>query len=324
MSTGTPISVLKQAEEAEKIYQQSLAELEGATGATGATGPVEAEPTPEATGATGPAPEESELEKAQHKYDVLRGKYDKEIPELATRLGEALQKINELTAKLTDVTQIKKPDATPPPVVDIEKDPDVTFLKTEYPEVWKALSGYVTRVADAANAQIKTLTDRVEAQGHEITRSKKDVFYDSLDEVKDWKVINKSEEFDTWLNQTDDFTGYPRRALLTDAYEKLDPVRVKSFYIAFSKEFEKTQQSSTDQDVVTKKTVVEDVTPVPSKSKTEPVDKTQAKVKLIRGSEIQQFYQEQIKGKWKGREKEAEAREAEINKAIAEGRVVAG
>ncbi|MGD0624262.1 MAG: hypothetical protein ABSB32_06025 [Thermodesulfobacteriota bacterium] len=51
---------------------------------------------------------------------------------------------------------------------------------------------------------------------------------------------------------------------------------------------------------------------------------SRSQVEPIRASFIKQFYQDKIRGKYKGREDEAKKIEAKINSAVASGRVTAG
>jgi hypothetical protein len=133
-------------------------------------------------------------------------------------------------------------------------------------------------------------------------------FIDLLTNLQsDWAQINVDNDFLTWLDGVDDFAGVPRQVLLDRAKDARDAARVARFFATWK---EGHQHKATTSRSAQESHVVPDSssrTVVPS-----------GKQFISRG-QIQTFYAD-----WRGgRIPEAEAivMEAEINAAVAEGRV---
>jgi hypothetical protein len=320
MGTGVPAQALKAAEEAERLYQEQIDVLAGNTGSTGETGEIEAE----ATGPTGEAEVVSEetpeqkAEKIQHKYDVLRGMYNKEIPELSLRLAEQSGQIKSLTDQIAALIAGKKPDETKEVFDSFEQDPNIGYLKTEYPEVWKGIEVALVKLRDETSKKISDLGSQLTEQKKHTEKTDRDRFYDDVESMENYDEINKSVEFNSWLDETEPLTGFKRRDILNDAYASLDSTRAKNFFSEFT--------GKKVEPVVVKQVVKKEdtgISPRTTVTKTV-VDKSELKENFIKASDVKKFYDDVQRGRYKGRDAEKDKIEAEINKAISDKRVIAG
>jgi hypothetical protein len=323
MTTGTPTQVLRAAEEAERLYQEQIQMLSGGpTGESQPTGETVEEVHAEATGATGEPEEtlESKLEKAEQRYKVLQGKYSKEVPEFAGRLADQSRRIQELTdeiGELKTATQTEKVVGKAKGLLeDLESDPDITWLKTEYPDVYRSMGKALEKLSTNLTEKIQALSSKLSDQEVETKAGRKNKFYEEVESIPDYQVVNTSQEFNDWLDNTDPLTGFPRRSILNDACEKYDYSRVRNFF----SEFKRITTPVTPVSAV--KPGVGDVAITRATTKSRPVDQTVNQPKIIKASEVKGFYDDVQKGRYKGREADMAKREAEIDLAIAEARIV--
>jgi len=333
MSKGTPIQALKAAEVGEKELKDQQEYLEAvASGKIKPGEPLPGEgggkPEPEKVEAT-PEPKKAEptvetkteeeklrdeLAKEKHKYDVLKGKYDAEVPGMAGQLRETRELIQSLRS---EVESLKKPEPKPEPKPMFNpQDPNVEYLKREYPELWEAQEKVMGKFAEDTSRQITELQAQLETERRTNVEDKKTRFYTDLDGgVKNWRVINGSQEFNDWLDQTEPFTGFLRRDILADAYNKLNIERVKSFYTTFLA----AQAPPVSSEGGGKKTVTEDIgMETATAGAKKPVDQTKPKIiKSFKASEVKDFYESLSRHTYRGTKEEAEKIEKEINMAIA-------
>jgi uncharacterized coiled-coil protein SlyX len=334
MGIGVPVQALKAAEEAEKLYQEQIdglvpktpeeikagedkvAKGEGETVEVPKTEPEKvAEEVIEETS-------EQKAEKAQHKYDVLQGKYNKEVPELAQRLAEQTGTIKALQDQINALAVGKKLEEkdTKGVLDSFEQDPNIKYLKTEYPEVWKGIESGIEKLAIDTSKKIEVLSSQITEQERKIHKTDEDRFYDDINTVENWKEINNSVEFNEWLDRTEPLTGFKRRAILDDAYATLNSTRAKNFFSEFM-----GKKVKPVVDVKDTSFVVSDKGISPRTTTGKPlIDRSELKENFIKATDVSKFYNDVRKGLYKGRDAEKDKIEAEINKAISDRRVIAG
>jgi hypothetical protein len=326
MASGIPTQVLKQAEEAERLYQEQIDEVIGPTlevAPTGATGEVK-EPATIEEPVHEEETSEQKAEKAQHKYDVLQGKYNKEVPDLANRLAEQAGMIKLLQDQIVTLTAVKPTDGVPDKapakgILDgLEKDPNISYLKEEYPQVWQGIEVALNRMATETSERIKEIKSEVSDQKRHSAKTDRDRFYEEMDKVEGWEEINKSSEFNTWLDEVEPLTGYKRRDILGEAHASLDATRAKNFFSEFSKKTAPVVKEVVEDHK-------EDLGIAPRTTGGKPrVDKTEKRGKTFKASEYKKFGQDIINGLYKGKEAERLVKEAEYDLAIAENRILLG
>ncbi|MCK5020362.1 MAG: hypothetical protein KAS32_25215 [Candidatus Peribacteraceae bacterium] len=127
--------------------------------------------------------------------------------------------------------------------------------------------------------------------------------------VPDYAEINVNKAFISWMDEADKDSGFTRAHIFTQAEKLGDVGRVAGFMKEFKR---KTQRKSS---------VLEDnVTPSTSSSGVPPTD-TSKDDEVFTLDQVNRFYDDCIRGKFKGRDKERQEIEAEIDQAIASGNV---
>lgn len=246
-----------------------------------------------------PKPDDSKEDTSyEHRFKVLQGKYNSEVPRLSAENKELKQSLKSLQDQLDDLKAAKSVE----PLVKPE----------EIEEYGEGLIDVARRVAQEElakkDAQIKKLESKLEALEGVTTKTvEKDFFTSLTDKVSDWAKINDDKAFHKWLDEIDELTGYRRQDLLSQAEQARDADRVAKFFKAFKK-------TSTKQATDTNLALETQVAPNNTKTPNAPPAK-----KFWTRAEIREFYERMRRGQVS--DKDAVTIEADIHAASIEGRV---
>jgi hypothetical protein len=295
---------------------------------------------PDGSTSSPPKPPEEDYEA---KYKVLKGKYDKEVPDLASQVTFLIKKVGALEAALaeketTQPTQAQEPAPAPAPepAKDLSADPKVKYFQTEYPDIYEGTDILVqARAKEIARTLFKgefdKLNQRLNAveQGH--VQKTKESFYEALNKAHpNWEQIQASPEFSEFIQLPDEFSGIPRWQLLKDAYNKLDAGRAIRFFDAFLNKTGSPASPTPSTTAPATPASTPPVTPAPSKVEARvapprsqnatpvpsPGGNGQAKVTP---QDLKQFYLDVSQGKWKGREADMKKEEVRLIRGIRGG-----
>jgi len=275
----------------------------------------EPEPTPEPTPTPEPepTPTPAPTEDYEHKFNVLQGKYNAEVPAMAYELAQARQEIKEL----------KKPKEEPKvePKVDLESNEKIKAFNTEYPDVVDAvklitnimLDERLGRVDEKISKVEKTVGTVTETFGqNERERFKTDLDTDT-DVGKEWRAMNKDPEFIRSLQGNDIYTGRTKNELLQDAWNRMDRAATLQFF----KDFKATKPSRPAPTSKVKKDVDPmKIDPPRGGSGGPDVDAIEKGKATATLAEIDKFYKDSAAGLYRGREAEFEKEERRLLKAI--------
>jgi len=271
------------------------------------------------------------------KYKVLKGKYDKEVPDLASQVTFLVKKVGGLEAALAEretpqPTPEPAPTPAPEPAKDLSADPKVKYFQTEYPDIYEGTDILVqARAKEIARTLFKEefdkLNQRLNAVEHGQVQKTKESFYEALNKAHpNWEQMQSSPEFAAFIQLTDEFSGIPRWQLLKDAYNKLDAGRAIRFFDAFLNKTGSPASSTPSPTPASTPSVTpapskvearvapprsQSATPVPS-----PGGNGQAKVTP---QDLKQFYLDVSQGKWKGREADMKKEEVRLIRGIRGG-----
>ena len=305
--SNLPRAVREAEELADRLQKELIEQSQAPEAPEQPAPPQEAAPeqTPEQTpnGSEQPAPvvnaqPQPQPEDLEHRYKVLQGKYNAEVPrlssenkELRTRLQTLEQQLEEMKAAVPKASLVKPEE--------IE----------EYGEGLIDVARRIAREELAAKEQeIEKLKAEINSIKSVTTKTVENDFFKTLGEmVPDWQQMNTDEGFLKWLDQVDELTGEQRIQLLSKAEAQRDAVRAAKFFQAFKKE--SSTWAAKSQDALAAQ-VVPPASPAPNTP--------QAKRIWTRG-EIQQFYDRMRRGTVT--DQEAIAIEADINAALVEGRI---
>lgn len=282
--------------------------------------PTPADPTPPNTGEAPatiaspqpPAPSETvetlqaklteataKLEASEHRFKVLRGKYDAEVPRLSAQ-------VSDLTKRLDDLVKNPPPPPTPPAK---------KYLTEKDQALGEDLVDFTGRAARGeAEAATKPLESKITSIEQELNTIKHSSFMTAMDSIamKDWRTINTSKEFIDWLDQKDPMSGRKRFDILQDACAVFDAPRASSFFEQFAKETGRPTAKPSDG--------------LQGKAKPAPnaggagAPPPAGPTKVWTEAEVTKFYTDAARGKYRTNPEVKSRIEAEITRAIKEGR----
>ena len=162
-------------------------------------------------------------------------------------------------------------------------------------------------VKNVAQAQAQTASDR---------------FYEQLTgRVADWREVNDNPKFHDWLLSPDPLSGLQRQTLLVDAHNNLDLERVVNIFQMGKQALGLERPPTATAPAKSSNVAKLEKQIAPGRASVASVPPQQAEKRTWSRPEIAQFFADKQRGKFKGREAEAQALERDIFAAQREGRV---
>lgn len=317
-SNTLPRSIQAQAEAADAaIAALNQPEQQGNPAAAAPVEPAAAEP---AQPAAAPAPQEpaqqpTETRDAtywQHRFSVLKGKYDAEVPTLQ-------RQVNELTRQLQEAKQAapaaSAPQRAQDAIADLTKEELEQFGPDLIAVIQRIASKAVAPAVTADAAELETLRQEVGQFRDERQQDATARFWTDLEQaVPNYRQINSDEQFHAWLGEIDQFSGVPRQQLLISAQKELSAHRVAALFKAYTQTNPAAAKPAGAQPP---QIPPEQVQPAASRVGSEALPASQQRI--WSSSDISQFYKDKAAGKYS--QADAEALEADIFAAQAQGRI---
>lgn len=236
----------------------------------------------------------------KHRFDVLQGKYNAEVPALRKEVTDLQKQIQEAA----------KPDGS---AVERAQNAMADLTKDEIEEFGPELVNLIQRVAGNVakstqpDPEVQEMRDRLKAMDDERQQDIEATFWSDLEtQVPDFRQVNADPAFHAWLAAFDQFTGVQRQQLLAQAQKDWKAAPVIALFNAFKQEG-KPQQRKVPDDQVSP--------PSAGGSGNAPA----AQAKIWTRAEINTFYREKTSGRYTP--DEAKKIEADIFAAQTEGRI---
>lgn len=244
------------------------------------------------------------------RYKNLRASRDENTYEAKAKLANALETINTLQDR------IQKLEAARPTVDPLEgafTDEDTEQLGEQAVEAMKRVTQKATAAATAKyDEEIKRMRAQQKKQNEQnATTAKKDAYDTFLSRIEravpNWRDINFDPNFVKWCKETD-VDGLPRNT----HFARAESLGNAALIIRYMQDYEKSKTVHKDK-------LADKVTPVGNGggSQTGALES-----KKISRAFIDKFYDDLSRGKYKGRYSEAQAIEAQIDKATMQGLIV--
>lgn len=316
MSKRMPEAIKRQIEETEG-YDAALA---------APPEPAPDDPAP----APAPEPEVAPVAPAEEpweqRYKSLQGRYNSEVPALRAELDDLRQKLEAAT----------RAPAAPEPA---PQAPVRTKLVTEADEetFGKDLVDLVRRIAQEENgpdkdqlmAELRTLKDRlpsIEKDVKSVTevtaKSEREKYFEELRKlVPDWADINVDDEFKTWLMETDPLSGSVRNDLIQNAFADFDHVRTAAIFTAFKSTKAAPPAALAPQAPTPEPETGLEAEISPGRNRSSTLSTPDDGKKIWTDAEVATFYNDVTRGAYRGMDAERLRIDAEIDRALAEGRV---
>jgi len=287
--------------------------------------PDQAEPVASAT----PAQLEMDLEPAdsewETKYKVLQGKYNAEVPRLQGNLRDLQTHVDRLQGAMsvlqTAPAQQEAPAAKKP--VSNVKPEEVEEYGADFIDMIEraALQRVAPQMAEMQNT-IQNLMGQLSGQVNNVVQKQnvtdEQRFFARVgDAVPNWREINVTPEWLSYLNEPDPMTGITRQVYLDDARHSMDAGRVVNIFKAFTGNTTVSEPAPNSA-------------PKPSDALARQVQPGRAKAATpasasptgpVSRGDITKLYDDYRKGAFKGKEDEFRRKEIALLDAINSGRL---
>ena len=180
------------------------------------------------------------VEDWKHKYEVLQGKYNAEVPRYAYRVAFLENQVESLTKEIGNLKlQLASPQppaqpgasATPAAipqasgkmseVLKNSTDEKIKSFKDNFPDIFEAIGV----VADQMLTTIRTESDtKMKAIEQVSAKNAQDVFYEALNkDAPGWQQMCQTDpNWPVWLGVIENYTGKLRLELLKEASTRFD------------------------------------------------------------------------------------------------------
>lgn len=260
----------------------------------------------------------------KHKYNVLQGKYNKEVPRLHTQVSELTNELNSMRNLIASLEQVNTP-VDQPVSKKLLKDEEVDEYGSELIDVIKRAAreefSPLIEKLETENQQLRTMLGGMSSS---VTENARDSLYRMLNtEIPNWQEINQDTGFLQWLEGIDAYSGKPRSGLLTQAFENNDAARVIAFFTGYLNENALVEDTSTTEPAPTSEPPKVDLMSMaaPGKPRSGAAPSAQEDKRVYTQSDIARFYRDVQQGVYKNRRDEQEAIERDILAAGPEGRI---
>lgn len=201
-----------------------------------AQAPTEPPPGEPTTQAPTPAQEDP----FEHKYKVLQGKYNSEVPQLRTQLQQAQSQLTQAMSSVDALT--RKVDELTQALGKRQQEDDLKLTPEEESAFGKDLIELTRKIAAAEAARAaKEAADKaakVEQTVQRVAQTAESVaqerFLGAVEQgVPDWQAINSNDRWLAWLGEYDPLLGMVRQSALDQATAERNAQRVVAIFNAF-------------------------------------------------------------------------------------------
>lgn len=338
MAKRLPKQIQQQVDEVNAWYQQrdkaaedekaeaKSSEAEEATQAEAqAQAPAEATAQPEATPSEAPAKPEAKPEAPkedasvwEQRYKTLQGMHNQNVADLKQRLEAAQAENKEMAERLTQIeaaTQQAKQTVDPKFVEEFGED--LVGM------VQAIVKSNLEQAGTQFDTQIKDLDGKVSSTEQQLVQTANDLFLERLAKrVPDLEQVNSDPGFLEWLAEADPIYGEPRQTALDRAAQAHDVDRTANIFNAYLRTQQPAEPAPAAPQRKPNNPQLEKQV-APDAGRASPAPSADAAKRIWSSAEVTQFYDEVRRGAYRGREEQMQAREQEINRALAEGRIAA-
>lgn len=303
--SNVPRAVLQAEERATKLQEELIAsKQQAASEQQPSADPIEGQVPPVIQPMAGETPATDNgstpppvTEEWEHRFKVLQGKYNSEVPRYATENRDLKTRLEQIES---EVTQLKA------------KPPEPLVTSQEIDEYGEGLIDVARRIAreelNAKQGEIDSLKVQVQNLSDVSVNTVKNDFFKNLNSIyPDWQKVNEDPNFLVWLDSVDELTGETKQSLLSKAEQARDATRVAKFFASYTKTLETWAANSSNS-------LEQQIVPSTNKAPTAPPSK-----RVWTRSEITDFYDRMRRGAVS--DSDAIAIEADLNAASIEGRI---
>lgn len=290
--------------------------------------PLQPEPQPQPEfPAPKPGEENVGAEEWRHRFLSMQGRYNAQVRTNAA-MEEQMRQLGEELVRTQNMIQQPAPAAThaaPRDHGNLITDEDRANYGDELIDLaTRAARAAVTPELDQLKAENQRLTQRVSTTG------KRELFA-SLDKaLPNWRAVNTSTQFKSWLRLPNVYTGQVRQQMLNAAVDGAEAPKVLALFKDFLAEAAATGQTAPapqneqPQPLPAPRTPAVDLETLAAPGRARPASgDSQVPVEkpIYSRAQISKFYDDKRRGHYAGRDAEVAAFEADLTVAQREGRI---
>lgn len=340
-----PAAVRRQAEQADALARQAVGGTETTTvvaapePAPAAPAPAEppAAPTvvepaqlelplapaaPEPAPAAPPAPAADEAT-LEHRLRTLEGKYNSETKQLRADLRAAQEENANLRMLLTTLQTAPAAPAAPAEAVAVPQEDAEAYGTDLITAAQRWAMAAVAPKLQELQAEVERLRTTSQTATTRVVQTSVEATLDGA--IPNWRDVDTDPAFHAWLDTVDPLSGTARKGLLQTAYRNGEAARVLAIFRAYLAEHTAVTQPQGHTAPIPPAQPAAGVVPLEelaAPGRPRPgAPAPQNEARIFTNTQIAQFYRDVQQGKYRGREAEQQATEAEIIRAAREGRV---
>lgn len=256
--------------------------------------PPVAPPVIETPQAPPPAPKED----FEAKFRTLQGMYQADV----TRMRK---QFDGMASTIEDLQRARQEAPTAP------TSPDPKDVEAFGADIIEMVGRYVERQTSEIVGRVTALERAISGVSQQTAVTREEAFYGALDSgLPVWREVNVDPRWLAWLGEVDPVYQVPRQAALDQAFKRMNAHGVIAIFRAFIDSLPKAAAPAESLANQVAPSSVASAAPVAVQPK-----------RSISTKLINDFFRDQAQGKYDTRASEAAEIEAEINAAVAEGRV---
>lgn len=193
--------------------------------------------------ATEPQTETRDASYWRHRFDVLQGKYNAEVPALRKEIATITEQLASAD-KQKSGTAVEQAHSA---VSDLTADE----IEEYGPDLVKFIQRVATGASKGSGGDLSEIKGELDQMREEKRQDAEARFWSDLEaQVPTFREINANQAFHQWLAQADRLSGQTRQQLLVDAQHAFDPYRVAAVFKSFSAEAKKTPKEQIPTDLI--------------------------------------------------------------------------
>jgi hypothetical protein len=283
---------------------------------------AEVQPAPTPTPATPIAPSADEDTWAQ-RFRTIQGKYNAEVPRLTGELKEVKDRLATATAEIERL--LRGQQAADPAKTQRISEKDVEAFGVDLIDVigrkaHEVAESMVTEKMRNLEAENQKLNDRLKGVTDRQGTSDRIAYFNELGRlVPDYEALNVDQGFMNWLAEIDPLSGFARQEYLNKAFIEFNAAHTATLFNAYKATKAPPAPAPAAPTPPARQQLQRQVAPDTSRVAANTPPSTSAKI--WKTSEIDDYYRDVRKGKFFGKDAEMARIGAEIDQAVAEGRV---
>jgi hypothetical protein len=270
-------------------------------------------------------PEENILQK----YKTLQGMYNAEVPRLHQQNREMAQRVQQMEQLLASLSAQQRAAQQPEQAVskyvtdeDVQEYGDsIEIMRKVSKEEFGTVAQRLAQLEQVLQQMQSSVVPQVQNLAYRQNLSAEQQFWSDLGAmIPNFREINGNEGFQKWLLEVDPLTNITRQTYLEDAQRNNDARRVANFFYTW---LEKSGQVPVAQPSgrVSHATSELEMQVAPGRSRSSGTPTATANTKVYTPQDIEKFFSDVRKGKYKGREQERSRIERDIFAAQRENRI---